>query len=180
MPQDDRSKLIEENMGLVGQVIKDKVHDIRDIGVFTYDDIFQIGCIGLCTAADTFDPEKGRFSTYAYRLIRNEIFDALEYATLRRNREVLVDPEELPASAMQSFAGETLDIERILDKAQAQAGGVTAKGIAAIRLLAEGYTHREIGEQMGGVSANNVSAWVAKARKYLRQRPDMIALGELM
>lgn len=46
--------------------------------------------------------------------------------------------------------------------------GVTAKGIRALRLMADGYTAREIGEQMGA-SANNVTAWVSRARRYLRE-----------
>jgi len=29
---------------------------------------------------------------------------------------------------------------------------------------------------MGGVSANNISAWVARARKYLRARPEIAEL----
>jgi DNA-directed RNA polymerase specialized sigma subunit len=114
--------LVEENMGLVGKVIKDKVRDITNIGIFTYDDLFQIGCIGLCKAAAAHMPDKGRFSTYAYMLIHNEIFSALEYATLRKNRE--------------------------------------------------------IGERMGGVSANNVSAWVARARRFLRSDPAVAAFAE--
>lgn len=40
-----------------------------------YDDIFRIGCIGLCKAAAT--DKGGTFFTYAYRLIWNEICDAL-------------------------------------------------------------------------------------------------------
>ena len=48
----------------------------------------QIGCIGLCKAAQTDQPGYNvAFSTYAYRLIRNEIYTQLEYAT-RRGREV--------------------------------------------------------------------------------------------
>jgi len=176
--RDERNMLIEENMGLVCRVIQDKVHGVQQIGIFTYDDLFQIGCVGLCKAADTYRPGKACFSTYAYRLIRNEIFDALEYATLRRCREALTDPDTLPGCAMREFADGTQDLMRILDTAQAQASGVTAKGIAAIRLLADGYTHREIGQQMGGVSSNNVSAWVAKARKYLRARPEIAELGD--
>jgi len=165
-------------MGLVGQVIKDKVSDVRGVGVHTYDDLFQIGCLGLCRAADTYRPGKVRFSTYAYVLIRNEIFDALEYATLRRAREAVTDPDELPGRNLHELPdGIQYDLERVLDAAQADATGITAKGIKAIRLLAEGYTHREIGERMGA-TANNVSAWVARARKYLRARPDIVALGE--
>ena len=39
------------------------------------------------------------FSTYAYRLIRNEIYTQLEYAT-RRGREVATDPDEMPCSVL--------------------------------------------------------------------------------
>jgi len=80
MLSNERDKLIEDNMPLVGQVIKDKVHNVQGIGIFTYEDLFQIGCIGLCKAADTYQPGKWQFSTYAYLLVRNEIFDALDYA----------------------------------------------------------------------------------------------------
>ena len=181
MLPDKRNSVIEGNMGLVGKVIKDKVRDIRGLGIYTYDDLFQIGCLGLCKAADTYKPGKGRFSTYAYVLIRNEVFDAIEYATLRRRREELVDPSLLPEETTQaSFAETQYGLNKILDEAQTQASGVTAKGIEAIRQLADGYTHREIGERMGGASANNVSAWVAKARKYLKARPDVAALGEIV
>jgi len=77
-PQYERNKKIEENMGLVGQVIKDKVREIHRIGIYTYDDLFQIGCVGLCKAADTYRAEGDAcFSTYAYIIIRNEIYDAL-------------------------------------------------------------------------------------------------------
>lgn len=46
--------------------------------------------------------------------------------------------------------------------------GVNAKGIRALRLMADGCTARGIGEQMGA-SANNVTAWVSRARRYLRE-----------
>lgn len=177
MPSSERNKLIEENMGLVGRVIKDRVRDVRGVGIHTYDDLFQIGCIGLCKAADTYRPGKERFSTYAYILIRNEIFDALEYATLRRNREELTAPDMLPGRDEWEYNG---DLDGLLNRAKSETGGVTAKGIEAIRLLAQGYTNREIGERMGGASANNVTAWVARARKYLRANPEIAALGELI
>ena len=40
-----QQRIVEENMGLVGKVIKDKVHGIGQQGVFTYEELFQIGCI---------------------------------------------------------------------------------------------------------------------------------------
>ena len=180
MTRDERNRLIESNMGLVGKVIKDKVRDVRGIGIYTYDDLFQTGCLGLCKAAGTYKPSKGQFSTYAYVIIRNEIFRAIEYATLRRNRETLTDRDDFPVMAVFDPPDYSLyALDQALDAAQSEASGVTAKGIEAIRMLADGYTHREIGGLMGGASANNVSAWVARARKYLKKRPEIAALGEL-
>lgn len=160
---------VEENMGLVGKVIQDCVHTLDKGCIYDYDDLFQIGCIGLCKAAQTDRPGyKGAFSTYAYLLIRNEIYTQLEYAT-RRGRELATDPAELPCHE------EAHDLEQaescaalmgMLDHAESAASGVTRKGIQAIRLLANGYSNREIGEQFG-VPANHVTAWVSKARKYI-------------
>ena len=42
---------VEENMGLVGKVIQDCVHTLGTGSMFDYDDLFQIGCLGLCKAA---------------------------------------------------------------------------------------------------------------------------------
>lgn len=76
----EQQKKVEQNIRLVQKVINDKVHGPYQLGFYTYDDIFQIGCIGLCKAAAT--DKGGTFSTYAYRLIWNEICDALIYISL--------------------------------------------------------------------------------------------------
>ena len=60
----EQQTIVEENMGLVGKVIKDKVHGLGQDTAFCYDDLFQIGCIGLCKAAAT--DKGGCFSTYAF------------------------------------------------------------------------------------------------------------------
>ena len=171
MPLDEHQcRMVEENMGLVGQVIKDKVWGVNGIGIFTYEDLFQFGCVGLCKAALSYKMGKAGFSTYAYIIIRNEIFDALEYAVLRRNHELTIGADELSkVNSISNDTGENLN--RMLDDALSRASGITAKGIRAIRMLSQGYTHREIGEKMGGASANNVTAWVARARKFLKTDP---------
>ena len=105
----------------------------------------------------------------------------LEYAT-RRGREVATDPDEMPCSVLDDENTEqreaSLSLLHFLDRAEADATGVTAKGMRAIRLLAEGYSNREIGEQFG-VPANYVTAWVAKARKVLKQQRDYEYSGAL-
>ena len=178
---DEQRILVEENMGLVGKVIKDCLQNPSAQGCYTYDDLFQIGCIGLCKAAQTDRPGRGAFSTYAYILIRNEIYTQLEYAT-RRGREVATDPDEMPCSVLDDETTEqreaSLSLLHFLDRAEADATGVAAKGMQAIRLLAEGYSNREIGE-LFGVPANYVTAWVAKARKVLKRQRDYEYSGAL-
>ena len=111
---------VEENMGLVGKVIQDCVHTLGAGSMFDYDDLFQIGCLGLCKAAQTDKPgHTVAFSTYAYRLIRNEIYTELERAT-RRGREVATDPAELPCTVLdddtpeqrEAFAAYVRDFHR--------------------------------------------------------------------
>ena len=61
-------QLIEDNTKLVYAVVH------KHYPTFAKDeDIIQSGNVGLCLAANTWIEEKGKFSTYAYRCIRNEI-----------------------------------------------------------------------------------------------------------
>ena len=46
-----QQRKVEQNIGLVGKVIKDKVHNPGQNSIYSYDDLYQIGCIGLCKAA---------------------------------------------------------------------------------------------------------------------------------
>lgn len=161
---------VEGNMGLVGKVIKDCIHALDTGCIYTYDDLFQIGCIGLCRAAQTDQSEhKGAFSTYAYCLIRNEIYTQLEYAT-RRGREQATDPAELPCGVLDENLEEReacRELMGLLDHAEATATGTTAKGIQAIRMRIDGYSSKEIGALLGA-PANHVTAWVSKARNHIR------------
>lgn len=85
----EMQKKVEENMGLVGKVISDKIHGLDTPNFYSYDDLFQIGCIGLCKAA--YSDCGGTFYTYAYRLIWNEICDALRYGVKKSKSEQLLD-----------------------------------------------------------------------------------------
>lgn len=65
----DRDTFISENMGLVNYAIKRFLNRGHE-----YDDIFQIGCMGLIKATDKFDTSRGiKFSTYAVPMIQGEI-----------------------------------------------------------------------------------------------------------
>lgn len=69
MVKEERSRMIEENIGLVHSIAS----RFTGRGV-EYEDLFQTGCIGLIKAVDNFDASLGyRFSTYAVPVIMGEI-----------------------------------------------------------------------------------------------------------
>lgn len=69
---DAQKQLTEANIGLVPFIVRKHYPDASEIG--TFGDRVQIGYVGLCRAAQTFDPEKGfTFATYAVKCIRNEL-----------------------------------------------------------------------------------------------------------
>ena len=192
----EQQLLVEENRALVHKVIRDRVHGANGIGIFSYDDLYQIGCIGLCKAAatDQYDYAHNRqkthsdcqmrFSTYAYRLIWHEICTMLSFATKAR-AESAAAPADIDALLREykpdgKIAGLDLQValDEILDEAARNTTGVTAKGIEALRYLADGYTSTEIAGMMGAASCHHVTAWISKARKYLRTDPALLELYE--
>lgn len=168
----EQRKIVEDNMGLVGKVIKDKVHGIGQSGVYSYDDLFQIGCIGLCKAAMT--DKGGCFSTYAYRLIWNEICDELIRSTKLTQRQLSVNaPEVMEISAMTDYDPfENCHLHHTLEQAKSKAQGTTAKGIRCLELTLAGYNSHEIGTIVDAEAAT-VRVWITRAKKYLRNLPEL-------
>jgi RNA polymerase sporulation-specific sigma factor len=84
MIKQERDQFIEDNLPLVNKIACKyvKANTMRE-----FEDLFQIGCIGLIKAADKFDNTLGfKFSTYAYRLIEGEIIN-----NVNRKEEKTVD-----------------------------------------------------------------------------------------
>lgn len=164
--EEKERRLVEENINMVHKVINDKVKCMNLISAYSREDLFQIGCIGLCKAAAT--DKGGHFSTYAYRLIWNEICDELIKNSRKWSNEVAVEMMPENTSYNESDKVENmLVLKNILIESDKQVPPSTKKGIKAIMLMEEGYTCREIGKHYG-VNANLITAWISKARKYLR------------
>ena len=71
---DARDEVITAHFGLVRSMI---TKSLLSNGI-EFDDLFQAGCLGLLTAATSFDPARGiQFATYATPYIRKEIMDAV-------------------------------------------------------------------------------------------------------
>ena len=168
----EQQRIVEENMGLVGRVIKDKVHGLGQEGVFTYEDLFQIGSIGLCKAAAT--DKGGCFSTYAYRLIWNEICDALVKTTRINQNETVTEASEILRGVQEQLPDplEVCELKQILDSARSTAEGVTAKGIQCLMLSAQGYTSTEL-SRVCDANPAAIRMWMTKARRYLKDFPEL-------
>ena len=154
---DRQREKVEENMGLVHRVLHDKLHPPYQEGMYSYEDLFQIGCIGLCKAAAT--DRGGTFSTYAYRLIWNEICDALILAARRQAKETACDVTPFIAAKQdmsEKWQELRMDMAQVLAAAKADTPPSTGKGIVALCMMVKGYTCREIGEKMGEIGRAHV------------------------
>lgn len=171
----EQQRMVEENMGLVRAVLSRCVNSPGSTGIYSYDDLFQIGCMGLCEAAAQYQPGRAAFSTYAYAAIRNRLYNALTYATYRCEKEKLSDFPTEHAASVPVDTQEARELRDGLRNAQVRLKGVARKGVDAMIFMSEGFTCREIGE-MYGTSANSVTAWVSKARKALRLDAEFMRL----
>ena len=165
-------RIVEANMGLVGKVIKDKVHGLGQPGTPEYDDLFQIGCIGLCKAAAT--DKGGCFSTYAYRLIWNEICDELARSTRLIQKEqgsetidAVVDCRSQEENPLQ-----VSELRHLLQQAKANASDAAAKGITCLELTIQGYNSKDIAKLFHAEAAT-VRMWMSRARRYLQNIPEL-------
>ena len=174
----EQQLVVELNMGLVGKVIKDKVHGVRQLGMFTYDDLFQIGCIGLCKAAAT--DRGGCFSTYAYRIIWNEICDALIQATKfqAKEQQTAYAYNEADLSSVQDQM-ERCEIRTMIMQIAGQAPELIAKGIQCLLLAESGYSSKELGRLFAADPAA-VRMWMTKARRYLKAQSDLAEFSKGM
>ncbi len=101
MTKQERDQFIEDNLPLVNKITCKyvKANTSR-----CFQDIFQTGCIGLIKAVDKFDSSLGfKFSTYAYRLIEEEIIN-----NVNRKEEKMVDTIGIE-EYINGYEGQTIE-----------------------------------------------------------------------
>ena len=83
---DAQRSMVEANMDVVRWVIRTSIQVNEQRYGFGYDDLFQEGCIWLCKAAVTYDPDGGAsFPTYAQRVVENGL---RTYCRLQHSKEL--------------------------------------------------------------------------------------------
>jgi RNA polymerase sigma factor (sigma-70 family) len=117
-----RSKLQLENVNLIRKIAWELKKKQRSSTREPFEDLFQEGCIGYLKAVETYNPEKGAFSTHVWFCVSSAIKDYLK--SMERKNSLLEQMDELQVinhTAPESEFFETLPEEskqiamRILD-----------------------------------------------------------------
>jgi RNA polymerase sigma factor (sigma-70 family) len=156
------NELVTDNQNLVHAVIH-KFYEGRD----EYDDLFQIGCIGLWKAAERYDPSRAKFSTFATKYIFNAIGCYL------RKKHLATVPLETGIgeglTIADTITDRTQDVEGVLTKIVISENlkYLSKKQLIILNLMLLGYGTTGIA-QMLKVSKQNISALQKIIRNKLR------------
>lgn len=175
-PEEQEQKIIE-NMNLVYYMIKQLPH----MNPNDYDDWVQIGRIGLIKAASTFDETKGRkFSTYASRCIRNEIYmhfrkERPHNSDVSLNDIIYTDEKGSDLELGKTLGSEDDFIEKIIDgEIITNVLGIILnvlqpkEAIVLLYRVSGICTQRDVGKSLG-LSQSYVSRIKEKAERKIRE-----------
>lgn len=172
---DDQRALVEENMHLVYYHVYNRIvyRERRD-----EEDVLQIGMIGLCKAAATFDPGKGfTFSTYALRCIENEIRMYANYERRRRAERLgprleqnVSKDDECADLTLADFVPSIEDVDSamaLMSLKDTITRCAPGKDGEILRMHLDGMEQKDIGRRVG-VSQSLVSRRIKAVRNRIR------------
>lgn len=181
---DSQRDMVEANMDTVRWVLRTSIQVNDQLYGFGYDDLFQEGCIWLCKAAVTYDPEGGAsFPTYAQKVVENGLrtYCRLMHSKERRSFPVseIFDAEAddrcSVAVGARSFQEQLAEVDALslLESAKQQYDGVARLGIEAMQLKFIGLSNTDIAARYG-VKANYLGAAIHRAAERLRFNRDFL------
>jgi len=178
----DRERaLVEDHMGLVETVLQRHITPRPEIPGMEHDDLFQVGSLALCLAAQRYDG-RCEFSTFAYVVVKNALIDHCRSALAKQGcvlpaekitaegdpvnlQDLIADPQSTADTA------EAHELLHTLLEAKQRYHGIAKKGVLAIEMQVYGYSTKEIAA-LYGVRTNVVAAWVSRARSMLMREMD--------
>ena len=159
-------KLVEENIPLALHVAKRWI----EVTGMDRDDVISAAEYGLVKAARGFDPDRGRFSTYAGRIMENEIRMELRKHS-RRSREMhLEDPiegtEGLKLKDMLADPRDCFELPEAVCELAERSGTLTERERTAVMIRIEHpeKSQAECGRMMG-ISQSLFSRRLIDARR---------------
>lgn len=187
-----RNKIIEKNLRLVEMTIQKKLPDFSDLPYMDKEDLFEIGCIGLIKAVDSYDLDRGKaFSAYAVICIRNEIL--MYYRKNKKlslidslNENVSEEDErskvELLVSNEESIEDKYIQKETSIEMLE-HLSCLTEIEKKAVKLYygfgERRFTDREIAQELG-YSQSYISRILKKARHKLKDLLENKSFNEIV
>lgn len=155
----EQQGLIEKSQWIVNDVLK-------YYGVGYDNDLRQAAMLYMCKCLERYEPERGKWETYAYTNVKYYVVKCIRREKADRARTVAQDEDtsELPsteADATERRADARLRVKRILECCDAEERGVV------IRLLA-GHSKSRVARRIGK-SPQTVSGIIRSVReKYIQ------------
>lgn len=176
-----------EHEKLIYFVIERFIQNKDNLGIlFSREDLYQIGAMGLVKAIKTYQEDKGAFSTYATNIIRNKILSAIrDYKDVASDNSISVDDENnfIENEAALKYNSYKDVEDNLFTESQKEVlfaiaktyTGIAKKGVIAIHLNTQGYNYKTIAK-MFKTDSKTLSAWVARAREKLKKEPKILEL----
>lgn len=98
-----RDLLVKGNLGLVVVIVENKFRSLLSHIPCEFSDLVQYGSLGLVKAVDKYDPNKGRFSTYASLMIKWEIIAGIRELIPRQVWEIWNKAQKAENRLKQEF-----------------------------------------------------------------------------
>lgn len=171
---DDREHYVTDNLNLIHSAIQGYFH-IKPFNA-GYEDMYQVGCIGLIKAATKFDPDRGfAFSTYAVPLIIGECRrfrrdDLPVIKTSRKSRDTLSKIMNLKE---QGYTAKEIIAELDISPAEYHEAISTYGNISTDQPIAEGEENT-----IGMMIANSCTVEDEMAETWLLEALDMVLQRE--
>lgn len=140
---------------------------------FTDDDFRSMAYIGLCEAADSYQPDKGPFRPYAYYRIYGSIVDQLRLINGRRFQKTRLVLNQQKVDDLQSNRNEMAQFEarEYLEKTLPN---LSKRELRVLKMIyIDGLTLEDIGP-MEGVDPSRISQIKTVALKKLRRKGDKV------
>lgn len=180
----EQQGLVEKHLSLVHWIIIKKINMNNSVYGFSYDELFQEGCIWLCKAAVTYDVTRSTFPTYAKRVVHNGLLSHCRRICRQQCRFSPADIEnygELALSRSSSEQTESfnhqlsmLETIDLLESRKHDYHGIALLGIEALELKIQGNSITDIAA-LYQVPSSHVGAWISRAAAKLRKDPKFMA-----
>ena len=175
----EQQTVVQSNLYLVDAVIRTRIQTDESVVGLGYEDIRQEGCILLCAAVQTYNPEIAKLSTYATKVIYNGLISHCRRINKQESHISAVSltecPDRLEAAQDEQFSNRLAELElnNLLNAYAQEYCGITRLGIEALLMKSKGMGVTEIA-RLYKVPPTHIGAWISRAKKQLKNNDQFI------